>query len=328
MDKKLSFACTPTPIQFLQNLTQKLNGPQIFIKRDDLTGFAFGGNKLRKLEYLMVDVLKEKATDLITCGAVQSNHCLQTAAIAAKYGLGCHLLLENRCGNVTLDYLTSGNLFGAKFFEAKVHFFDGGTDMVAAMKSFADTLRSDGRRPSIIPGGGSTATGSLGYVSCATEIVQQMPEVDEVIIPTGSGGTQAGLIVGFARSQTQIRVLGIGTNAQRDKQKAKVSSLCAEIQRLLPSGEGEERRALNIDVNCDYIGEGYGCVSARTREAIKMVARLEGIFLDPVYTGVSMGALIDLIRKGHYRKDEKVLFIHTGGSSALFAYKNIILSHL
>jgi len=284
-----------------------------------------GGNKIRKLEFLIADAITKNATDIITHGATQTNHGCQTSAVANKYGLPCHLLLENKCMNKTKEYLQSGNIFLTNLLQTHIYHYDKGTDMTHEMNKLADKLISQGKRPYIIPGGASNALGSLGYVICAKEIAEHPIDIDEVIVCAGSGGTQAGLVAGFHLLGSPIKVLGISNNAQQDNQFLKVDRLCTDILALLQAdtgtgtGTGIPREKLQF--NCEYIGTGYGHANTSTIDAIKMVARQEGLFLDPVYTGVAMGGLIDLIRKRRYTKDQKVLFLLTGGFSSLFAYK-------
>ena len=318
---RCKFACLPTPMHNLYQLSKFLDGPQIYIKRDDLTGIGVGGNKIRKLEFLIADAITQSATDIITQGATQTNHGSQTSAVANKYGLPCHLLLENRCMNKNKEYLQSGNIFLSNLLHTHIYHFDKGTDMIHEMNKLADKLISQGKRPYIIPGGASNALGSLGYVICAKEIAEHPIDIDEVIVCAGSGGTQAGLVAGFHLIESPIKVLGISNNAHQNTQLLKVDRLCNDILALLKEDTGIPSDKLQF--NCEYIGTGYGHLDTSTIDAIKMVARQEGLFLDPVYTGVAMAGLIDLIRKGRYTKDQKVLFLLTGGFSSLFAYKTV-----
>ena len=253
---RCKFACLPTPIHCLYRLSNKLGGPQIYIKRDDLTGIGVGGNKIRKLEFLMAEAITKNATDIITQGATQTNHGCQTSGVAAKYGMSCHLLLENRCMNYNKEYLHSGNIFLSNILNTKIYHFDKGTDMTQEMHKLADKLISQGKRPYIIPGGASNAKGSLGYVNCAKEIVEQSMDIDEVIVCAGSGGTQAGLVTGFHMIGSPIKVLGISNNAKKDKQLLKVNRICNNILNLLDKDTYIPRDKLQF--NCDYIGTGYG----------------------------------------------------------------------
>jgi L-cysteate sulfo-lyase len=312
----------PTPLEFMPRLTEALGGPNLYIKRDDCTGLATGGNKTRKLEFLVADALSKKADTLITQGATQSNHARQTAAIAAKLGLACHILLEDRTGSRVDEYKRSGNVFLDHLYGAHVQELPGGADMNAAMEKLAAELRAQGRMPYIIPGGGSNPIGALGYVVCALEMVEQFNDrgldVACVVHATGSAGTQAGLVAGLQGSRSLIPVLGIGVRAPKDTQENNVYNLAVKTAELLgvPGAVSRESAA----ANCDYVGGGYGVPTPGMIEAVTLLARLEGILLDPVYSGKGMAGLIDLCRKGHFRKGENVVFLHTGGAVALYGY--------
>lgn len=314
----------PTPLEFMPRLTQALGGPNLYIKRDDCTGLATGGNKTRKLEFLIADALKHEADTIITQGATQSNHARQTVAIAAKMGLKCEILLEDRTGSKEDNYKHSGNVFLDHLYGADVQELPGGTDMNAAMADLAETLRGKGRKPYIIPGGGSNPIGALGYVVCALEMVDQFNtrglDVSCVVHATGSAGTQAGLVVGLEGSRSRIPVLGIGVRAPKEAQETSVYNLANKTAELLgvPGAVARE----SVRANCDYVGTGYGIPTSGMVEAVTMMARLEGILLDPVYSGKGMAGLIDLCRKGHFKKGDNVVFVHTGGSVALFGYMN------
>ncbi|WOJ95648.1 D-cysteine desulfhydrase [Congregibacter brevis] len=321
---RLHFAHLPTPLEPLKNLSRSLGGPNIWIKRDDCTGLAGGGNKTRKLEFLMADAEQQGADTVITQGATQSNHARQTAAIAAKMGMHCEIILENRTGSTIDDYNYNGNVFLDELFEASISRVDGGTDMNAAMETLADKLRSDGKKPYIIPGGGSNPIGALGYVHCAMELLYQADStglrMDLVTHGTGSAGTQAGLVAGFAGSNSQVPVLGIGVRAPKPLQEENVFNLANSTAELLGITGAVQRE--HVQANCDYVGEGYGIPTPGTIEAIEIFARTESILLDPVYSGKGAAGLIDLIRQGHFEKDQNIVFIHTGGSQALFAYRD------
>lgn len=312
----------PTPLEFLPRLTEALGGPNLYIKRDDCTGLGSGGNKTRKLEFLMADAVKHGADTIITQGATQSNHARQTVAIAVKMGMKCEILLEDRTGFTGENYKKSGNVFLDHLYGARVRELPGGTDMNAAMAALADELRADGRKPYIIPGGGSNPIGALGYVTCALEMVNQFNtqdlRVDCVVHATGSAGTQAGLVVGLEGTRSQIPVLGIGVRAAREAQETNVYNLAVKTAELLGVPGCVERES--VRANCDYVGGGYGVPTPGMVEAVTLMARLEGILLDPVYSGKGMAGLIDLCRKGHFRKGENVVFLHTGGAVALYGY--------
>ncbi len=315
----------PTALEPLSNLTLHLEGPKLYIKRDDCTGLALGGNKTRKLEYLLADALKKGADHLITHGAVQSNHVRQTAAAAAKVGMRFTGVLEHRVTDPGQEYLESGNVFLSRLTGANLVFRPRGDDMQRAMQEVAASLESAGEHPYIIPGGGSNALGSLGYVACADEIVQQAKtaqlRLDYIVHPTGSGGTQAGLIAGLHRTQSDIRVLGISVKAPREHQENHVHALARATAELIKCTQDVDKKA--VEVNSDYVGPGYGQANAATVEAVELVARLEGIVLDPVYTGKAMAGLIDLIRLKRFSQKDVVVFLHTGGAPALFGYREL-----
>jgi L-cysteate sulfo-lyase len=270
----------------------------------------------------MADALAQGADTVITQGATQSNHARQTAAIAARLGLQCHLILEDRTGYRHGDYRNSGNVFLDRLFDARLSEVPGGTDMDAAMAQLAGRLRGEGRKPYVIPGGGSNAIGALGYVTCALELVDQANNaglaIDALVTATGSAGTQAGLVAGLEGARAGIPVLGIGVRAARPAQEEKVYQLAAQTAELLGVAGAVARET--VVANCDYVGAGYGVPTPAMIEAVTMVARAEGILLDPVYSGKAMAGLIDLIRRGHFRKGQKVVFLHTGGAVGLYGY--------
>jgi L-cysteate sulfo-lyase len=322
------FGHWPTPLEKLPRLSEALGGPEIWIKRDDCTGLATGGNKTRKLEFLVGDALEKGADILVTQGATQSNHARQTAAAAAMFGLKCHLLLENRTGSNDPQYLTNGNVLLDELHGATHEARPGGSDMAGELEAVAERWRSDGARPYVIPGGGSNPTGALGYVNCAFELMNQINECglhfDCLVHATGSAGTQAGLVAGLKLINSRLPVLGIGVRVQRDAQEANVLRLAqATAEHLGHSGLVE---ASDVVANCDYVGEGYGIPAPSTIEAIRMLAQLEGILLDPVYSGKGMAGLIDLVRKRDFKQGQRIVFLHTGGAAALFAYGSAFTS--
>lgn len=312
----------PTPLERLDRLSKDLGGPEIWIKRDDCTGLSTGGNKTRKLEFLMAEAEVQGADLVMTQGATQSNHARQTAAFAAKMGMACHLLLEDRTGSNNANYNHNGNVLLDHLHGATTEKRPGGTDMNAEMEKVADGFRAEGRRVYTISGGGSNPTGALGYVNCAFEMLSQFNdralEVDHIVHATGSAGTQAGLITGLKAMNAQIPLLGIGVRAPKAKQEDNVYMLaCATAEKL---GCPDVVKREDVAANTDYVGDGYGIPTPGGLEAIRMFAELEAILLDPVYSAKGAAGLIDLIRKGHFRKGERVVFLHTGGAVALFGY--------
>ena len=313
---------TPTPLEPLPNLSRHLGGPEIWIKRDDCTVVATGGNKVRKLEFLVAEAKAQGADHLVTQGAVQSNHVRQTAAVARRFGMKCTALLEHRVQTNDRDYLQSGNVLLDRLFDCAIEYRPGGADMNAEAEAKGEALRAAGAKAYVIPGGGSNRVGALGYVSCAQELVQQADEqglkIDRIITATGSAGTQAGLVVGMQGMNANIPVLGIGVRLPREQQEANVHRLAEAVADFVGVKGGIPRSA--VMANCDYVGPGYGQPTPGMVEAVRMVAAFEGVLLDPVYSGKAMAGLIDLIRKGEIRKGERVVFLHTGGSVGLFGY--------
>ena len=320
---RLRLAHLPTPLEPLTRLSAALGGANLWIKRDDCTGLAGGGNKTRKLEFLMADAVEQGADTVITQGATQSNHARQTAAAAAKLGMACHLLLEDRAALPDNDYRYNGNVLLDQLHGATLHGHPGGTDMNVAMEELAGELRDDGGRPYIVPGGGSNEIGALGYVNCALELLQQANdaglEIAHVVHATGSTGTQAGLVAGFGGSNSGIPVLGISVRAEREAQEENVFRLAERTAEHLGI-PGAVRRD-QVVADSDYVGPGYGLPAPDTLEAIRLFAGTEGILLDPVYTGKAAAGLIALVREGRFAADDNVVFLHTGGAQALFAYR-------
>ncbi|MGH8811371.1 MAG: D-cysteine desulfhydrase [Advenella sp.] len=315
----------PTPLEFMPNLTRHLDGPNIYIKRDDCTGLATGGNKTRKLEFLVAQAIAEGADTLITQGAVQSNHARQTIAAAARTGMKCKVLLEQRVPDADNEYESSGNVLLDDLMGGQiVARLPSGTDMQQAMEQLASQLRSTGAKPYVIPGGGSTPVGALGYVACAQELLSQSFEagmrIDHVVHATGSTGTQAGLVVGLRASNSGIPVFGISVRMSKQKQEENVWKLVQSTVDYMGLPASSVERA-DIVANSDFVGDGYGIATDAMVEAVRLTAEQEAILLDPVYSGKGMAGLIGLIRLGHFRKGENVLFIHTGGAVGLFGYR-------
>jgi L-cysteate sulfo-lyase len=318
----VELAHLPTPLEPLPRLSEHLGGPQIWVKRDDCTGLATGGNKTRKLEFSMAEALAQGADTVITVGAVQSNHVRQTAAAACKLGLRCEVLLEHRVTDPTDAYATSGNVLLDRIFGANLREYAGGTDFDAAMADVAAEIQAGGGKPYLIPGGASNRVGALGYVNCALELIEQADamglSVDHLVTATGSAGTQAGLIVGLKAMRPEIPLLGIGVNVSKDVQEERVYKLACETADYIGK-PGIVARA-DVVANCDYVGAGYGIPTAGMNEAVLLLARLEGLLFDPVYSGKALAGMIDLVRKGEFAGAENIVFLHTGGAAALFAY--------
>ncbi|KQR57146.1 D-cysteine desulfhydrase [Brevundimonas sp. Leaf168] len=321
---RIRLAHLPTPLEPLPRLSEEL-GLDLWIKRDDCTGLAGGGNKTRKLEFLLGAAFEEDADTLVTQGAVQSNHVRQTAAAAAAHGLACEIILEERTGSKATDYVGNGNVLLDRLFGATLRTVPGGTDMVAELEKTAAEVRARGGKPYVIPGGGSNPTGALGYVDCAREIVIQADEMDlevhRIVTATGSAGTHAGLVAGLAVMGADIPVLGIGVRAPKERQEANVFKLAEETAALL--GQPGRVTREQVVADCDYVGEGYGLIDQGVIDALTLAARLDGIVLDPVYSGKAMKGLVALARAGRF-KGETVVFLHTGGAQGLFGYQTEI----
>ncbi len=316
-----------TPIEPLERLSAHLGGPNLYIKRDDLLGLTAGGNKTRKLEFLVADALSQGADTLITTGAVQSNHCRLTLAAAVHEGLHCRLVLEQRVPG-SYDPGASGNNFLYRLLGVEsITVVEGGTDLMAAMQREAEALEAEGRRAYVIPGGGSTPLGALGYVACAEELLAQTFEtglkLDHIVSASGSGGTHAGLVAGTWGTSANVPITGISVRAKKAAQEERILGLARLTAEL--AGVKAELPPEAVSVLDDYVGPGYSLPTDAMIEAVKLFASLEGILLDPVYTGKAAAGLIDLVRRGRFERDENVLFLHTGGSPALYAYQDVLL---
>jgi D-cysteine desulfhydrase family pyridoxal phosphate-dependent enzyme len=311
MIPRVRFAHLPTPVEPMPRLSTTLGGPRLLIKRDDLTGMALGGNKTRKLEFLLAEAQANGARTLITAGAVQSNHCRQTAAVAAHFGLDCILVLAG-----TQPAHPSGNLLLDLFFGAQVVWTDFDR-RDAMLKQTFNAAWSEGRRPYLIPYGGSNPTGAAAYVYAVEELLTQDIEPDWIVFPSSSGGTQAGLVLGARRFGFKGKVLGISVDEPARALQEWVAALATETSERF--GKTTLFEPGDVLVNSDYVGGGYGVMGMPEREAILMFARYEGLLLDPVYTGRAAAGMIDLIRKGFFKATDTVLFWHTGGVPALFA---------
>src|SRR5438552_8840110 len=312
---RLNFAHLPTAVEELPRLREALRGgPRLLVKRDDQTGLAFGGNKTRKLEFLIAEAREQGAQTLITGGALQSNHCRQTAAAAARFGFNCILVLtgdkpQHASGNLLLD-----QLFGAEI----VHVADR-MDRDRILQETFDPATKEGTKPYLVPYGGSNATGALGYAFAMKELIDQNVGAYWIVFATSSGGTHAGLLLGQRVFGFTGKILGISVDEPEEWLKEEVSKLASATSEKV--GERTEFTPADVLVNADYCDAGYGVVTEREREAIRLFASCEGLLLDPVYTGRAAAGMIDLIRKGFFKKDETVLFLHTGGLPALFADK-------
>jgi len=316
----------PTPVMELKRLSSRLGGPRLFIKRDDQSGVACGGNKVRKLEYLIGDALSRGADTIVTGGAAQSNHCRQTAAAAAMCGLGCHLALG---GEPPAEY--RGNLLLDRLLGAELHWC-GTYRKGETIPALCDELRRMGKRPYIVPYGGSNPVGACGFVEAIRELSEQqragVQTFTHIVFASSSGGTHAGMLVGANLFGMQTELIGISI----DKEETEGASLDKAITRLANQtaelvGIKETFSDKGVILVSDYLGEGYGVVGGAEREALALTAQLEGILLDPVYTGRAMAGLIDMIRKKIMSPDERVLFWHTGGTPALFAYGNDLFDY-
>jgi D-cysteine desulfhydrase family pyridoxal phosphate-dependent enzyme len=314
MIPRLKFAHLPTPIEELPRLSELLGGPRIVIKRDDQTGLAFGGNKTRKLEFLVADAMQQGARTLVTGGAIQSNHCRQTAAAAARYGLGCILVLTGEKPD-----RPTANLLLDQFFGAEIVTVNDRSVRDQVLQETFDRAEADGKQPYFVPYGGSSPIGALGYAFAMDEFMQQGVHADWMVFGTSSGGTHAGLVLGQRLHGYTGKVLGISIDEPREWLTSHVSALATQASELFGRSIGfTPDDILATDTYCQA---GYGVLTDGEREAIKLFARTEGLLLDPVYTGRAAAGLIDLVRLGHFASDETVLFWHTGGQPALFADK-------
>jgi L-cysteate sulfo-lyase len=323
---RVPLAHLPTRLEILPRLSEHLGGPEIWVKRDDCTGLATGGNKTRKLEFSMGEALDRGADTIITVGAVQSNHVRQTAAAACKLGMKCEVLLEHRVSDPSELYRTSGNVLLDRIFGANLREYDAGTDFDAAMEEVAGEVRAAGGAPYIVPGGASNPVGALGYVGCGEELLQQCDEqdvaFDHIVIATGSAGTHAGLAVGLRGSGSDLPILGVGVNAPQDVQEERVFKLAVETADLVGKPGCVARD--DIIADCNYIGPGYGQPTEAMNEAVLLLARTEGLLFDPVYSGKALAGMIDYVREGRFGKGQRIVFLHTGGAVGLFAYADIL----
>ena len=319
---RLQLLGAPTALEKLERLSLWA-GRDIYIKRDDTTTLALGGNKVRKLEYLAADALAQGADTLITAGAIQSNHVRQTAAIAARLGLGCVALLENPIATEDTNYLNNGNRLLLELFDAKVELVENLDNADEQLHALAARLRTSGKTPYVVPIGGSNALGALGYVRAGFELAEQIKQTGmqfaAVVLASGSAGTHSGLALALAEALPQLPVVGVTVSRPEETQRPKVQGLAERTAELLGVALPE---AFKVELWDEYYGPRYGEPNAGTLSAIKLVASHEGILLDPVYTGKAMAGLLDGI--GRQRFDEgPLIFLHTGGAPALFAYPDV-----
>jgi D-cysteine desulfhydrase/L-cysteate sulfo-lyase len=321
---RIKITHAPTPLEIAPRLSEAL-GCNLYIKRDDCTGLAGGGNKTRKLEYLLSDARQQGADTLVTIGGLQSNHARQTAAAASKFGFDCELVLDDVAGTPKTYYYNSGNLFLDDLLGARIHRLEATEDSDDYCEHLIKKLISEGRKPYLIPVGGSNAIGSLGYVRCADEILQQIDSqditLDQVVLASGSAGTQAGLLAGLIAADMELPVLGITVSRNSEDQTRLVDALLR--QTLVQLDLDPDKAVGRVVTNDNYFGEGYGIPTEAMIIAVKRCATLEGLLLDPVYTGKAMAGLMDLCAQGAIAAGSNQLFLHTGGSTGLFAYREV-----
>ncbi|HEY1723589.1 MAG TPA: D-cysteine desulfhydrase family protein [Magnetospirillaceae bacterium] len=322
---RLGLANLPTPLEPLRRLSAQLGGPRLWVKRDDATGLGFGGNKLRKLDYVLHDAMAAKADVLVSGGVVQSNSQRQVAAAAAKLGLDCHLAVyHNRLAAPTAEYMTSGNALLNRLFGAHLHDVPWTGDRNAAIEALAGRLRDEGRRPYLVPYGVSNPLGAVAYASTVAEIAEQSRRLDmrpaAIVVCSGSAGTQAGLVVGAAMAMPETRIIGIDIDAEPERVRADVIAYARGAADLLRIDFSED----DVEVVAGHAGPAYGVPHAATIEAIRLAGALEALPLDPVYSGKGLAGLIALIRAGRWQPDADVIFVHTGGAPALFAYHSVL----
>jgi len=320
-------ARTPTPLEAMPSLTKELGGPSLYVKRDDMTGLAFGGNKARQLEFYFGEAVTEGADAALITGAVQSNFVRSVAAAAAKLGMSCHAQLEERVPDTDFAHRNSGNVLLDKLLGAIIYNYDEGEDEAGAdrrLREIADGLKAEGKTPYIIPlMPGHPPLGALGYVVAAQEILddleQQNLQIDEIFVASGSTSTHAGLVFGLRALGSKIAVMGVCVRRTREEQFPRVKNRCQEIAELLEC----DNPVSDADILCmdDTLAPGYGQLNSKALEALRLAASKEGLILDPVYTGKVMAGMVHRIRDGAYASDSNVLFLHTGGHPALFAYE-------
>lgn len=317
---RVELARLPTPLEALNRLSTHLGGPRLLVKRDDETGLGLGGNKLRKLEFLLGEAVAQGADTILTAGSMQSNHARQTAAACAKLGLACELILRGR-PQLDEPYLHSGNMLIDRLLGARVRIIDATVSREDALAQRADELRAAGAKPYVIPVGGSCLVGCFGYALCAEELVEQAKDrgiyADAIVVATSSCGTHAGLVAGLHSIKARTRVIGVAVESDRASQEERVFALAAETATALGAQALPRDQVVVFD---DYVGSGYAEPTQEMRSAIRLAARTEGLILDPVYTGKAMAGLIGLVQRGYFKRDENVVFLHSGGAPGLFGY--------
>jgi D-cysteine desulfhydrase family pyridoxal phosphate-dependent enzyme len=323
---RVALACLPTPLDPLPRLSGFLGGPRILVKRDDQTGLAMGGNKVRKLEFLAGHARALGCDTLVTIGGLQSNHARQTAAAAARLGMGCELVLPRIVPRSSEEYEQSGNVLLDRLFGAHLRVLPAEQNTGGVLDGVAEGLRAGGRKPYVIPVGGSTAHGALGYVQALFELLEQIRagdvRVDAIVVPIGSAGTVAGILAGLAVAGKTIPVVAAAVMGTAQDREALARGLTRQVLGLL--GRPGEAACAGLSVTDRTVGPGYGITTDEVIDAVKRTAQLEGLLLDPVYTGKAMAALFDLVRRGRFNTADQVVFWHTGGAPALFAYRDVL----
>lgn len=331
---RVDLAHTPTPVDGMKNLTAHVGTAKLYVKRDDCTGLALGGNKVRQLEFYLGEALAQSADTVLITGAVQSNFVRLTAAAACKLGMKCHIQLEDRVANVDNVYRNSGNVLLDRLFGAELYFYDKGEDEVGAdhrIRQIAQTLKEQGRRPYVIPlAPGHPPLGALGYVVCAQELVDQMQHAacnfDEVVIASGSGHSHAGLLFGLRALGIDLKVTGICVRRNASAQLARITGHCTELAKLLDIKCPVTQSDINL-VDA-FLAPGYGETNPPTMQAIELSAQLEGLIVDPTYTAKSMAGFIDIARRRKAGAGSAILFVHTGGQPAVFGYQSKLTKYL
>ena len=318
--KRVSLGHFPTPIEHLKSISDYLDGPQIFIKRDDCTGLATGGNKTRKLEFILADAIDKNADLVVTVGAIQSNHARQTAAACAKLGLRCLIVLEQRLKDAPEIYMSSGNVFLNKVFGAEMILCPADRDVKDYADEIMEEKKQNGENPYFIPVGGSNHLGELGYIECMREIIENQNNnpFTHILLATGSGGTHAGLVAGKTIFQSEIKVIGISIKDNKSNQEERVYQLANNSLKYVDSSAPNRE---DVFVDDSYVGPGYAEPTDGMRKALSLMATREGILLDPVYSGKAFDGLIGLVQSNFFKTTDKVLFLHTGGSAAIPAFE-------